>query len=81
MVTAYLEGLAGEGIPSKANSTCESLETRESLAVGELPTGRCSCCLRDGGNVRTEVETVGRGQSKVSRSQDLRLRPGEALRF
>lgn len=81
MVTAYLECLAGEGIPSKANGTYESLETRESLAVGELPTGKCSRCLRHGGNVRTEVEMVGRGQSKGSRSQDLHLRPGEALGF
>lgn len=71
MITAYLEGLAGEGIPSKGSSTCEHLETQESLAVGELPTGKCSHCLRRGENVRTEVETVGRSQSKGSQSQDL----------
>lgn len=64
MVTANLEGLAGKGGPSKANSPCESLEPQESLALGELPVGEHSRCLRRGGNVKTEVGAVGRGQSR-----------------
>lgn len=35
MVTASLEDPTGEGVPSKASSTCESLGAQEILAVGE----------------------------------------------
>lgn len=44
VVTENFEGLAGKGAPSKTNSMCGW-----SLALGQLPTSKCSHCQSLGG--------------------------------
>jgi hypothetical protein len=57
----------------------KSLEDREILALGELHTVECSCCLR-GCQIKTEMGTVGRGQISKGPVARTSLKSGGAMR-